>query len=106
LAGVDLFWEKSIAGWLLITGSFWEKSSVSWWSTSQTNVAVTTPEDLLGPTTGCLQLKQSWAYSVGWWLVAGAGLLWEKSTVDWFVVREKYCWLVADKPSEQAHDVF
>jgi hypothetical protein len=20
----------------------------------------------------------------------------------WFVVREKYCWLVADKPSEQA----
>jgi hypothetical protein len=26
------------------------------------------------------------------WLVAG----------DWFVVREKYCWLVADKPSEQA----
>jgi hypothetical protein len=20
---------------------------------------------------------------------------------DWFVVREKYCWLVADKPSEQ-----
>jgi hypothetical protein len=26
------------------------------------------------------------------WLVAGG----------WFVVREKYCWLVADKPSEQA----
>jgi hypothetical protein len=25
------------------------------------------------------------------WLVAGG----------WFVVREKYCWLVADKPSEQ-----
>jgi hypothetical protein len=20
----------------------------------------------------------------------------------WFVLREKYCWLVADKPSEQA----
>jgi hypothetical protein len=20
---------------------------------------------------------------------------------DWFVLREKYCWLVADKPSEQ-----
>jgi hypothetical protein len=26
------------------------------------------------------------------WLVAGG----------WFVVREKYCWLVTDKPSEQA----
>jgi hypothetical protein len=26
------------------------------------------------------------------WLVAGS----------WFVLREKYCWLVADKPSEQA----
>jgi hypothetical protein len=25
------------------------------------------------------------------WLVAGG----------WFVLREKYCWLVADKPSEQ-----
>jgi hypothetical protein len=22
----------------------------------------------------------------------------------WFVLREKYCWLVADKPSEQALD--
>jgi hypothetical protein len=21
----------------------------------------------------------------------------------WFVLREKYCWLVADKPSEQAY---
>jgi hypothetical protein len=27
--------------------------------------------------------------------VAGAG--------GWFVLREKYCWLVADKPNEQAH---
>jgi hypothetical protein len=26
------------------------------------------------------------------WLIVGG----------WFVVREKYCWLVADKPSEQA----
>jgi hypothetical protein len=24
----------------------------------------------------------------------------------WFVVREKYCWLVADKPSEQGYDVY
>jgi hypothetical protein len=28
------------------------------------------------------------------WLVAGG----------WFVLREKYCWLMADKPSEQAED--
>jgi hypothetical protein len=49
------------------------------------------------------------ACSVGWWLMAGAGLFWEKSTagwfwlvaIGWFVLREKYCWLVADKPSEQ-----
>jgi hypothetical protein len=42
--------------------------------------------------------------------MAGAGLFWEKSTAGWlrlvaggwFVLREKYCWLVADKPSEQA----
>jgi hypothetical protein len=45
-----------------------------------------------------------WLVADGWcgfvlrekycWLVAGG----------WFVVREKYCWLVADKPSEQAVD--
>jgi hypothetical protein len=29
------------------------------------------------------------------WLVAGG----------WFVLREKYCWLVADKPSEQGDKV-
>jgi hypothetical protein len=48
------------------------------------------------------------ACSVGWWLVAG-GWCWfvlrEKYcwlvAGGWFVVREKYCWLVADKPSEQ-----
>jgi hypothetical protein len=43
-----------------------------------------------------------WLVADGWcwfvlrekycWLVAGG----------WFVLREKYCWLVADKPSEQA----
>jgi hypothetical protein len=43
-----------------------------------------------------------WLVAGGWcwfvlrekycWLVAGG----------WFVLREKYCWLVADKPSEQA----
>jgi hypothetical protein len=56
----------------------------------------------------CRLLKQIntslfvWLVADGWcwfvlrekycWLVAGG----------WFVVREKYCWLVADKPSEQA----
>jgi hypothetical protein len=42
--------------------------------------------------------------------MAGAGLFWEKSTAGWlrlvaggwFVLGEKYCWLVADKPSKQA----
>jgi hypothetical protein len=43
-----------------------------------------------------------WLVADGWcwfvlrekycWLVAGG----------WFIVREKYCWMVADKPSEQA----
>jgi hypothetical protein len=43
-----------------------------------------------------------WLVADGWcwfvlrkkycWLVAGG----------WFVLREKYCWLVTDKPSEQA----
>jgi hypothetical protein len=43
-----------------------------------------------------------WLVADGWcwfvlrekycWLVAGG----------WFALREKYCWLVADKPSEQA----
>jgi hypothetical protein len=43
-----------------------------------------------------------WLVADGWcwfvlrekycWLVAGS----------WFVLREKYCWLLADKPSEQA----
>jgi hypothetical protein len=28
------------------------------------------------------------------WLVVGS----------WFVLREKYCWLVADKPNEQGED--
>jgi hypothetical protein len=44
----------------------------------------------------------------GWWLMTGAGLFGEKSTAGWlrlvasgwFVLREKYCWLVADNPSE------
>jgi hypothetical protein len=38
--------------------------------------------------------------------MAVADLFWEKSIVDWLLVadlREKYCWLVTDKPNEQAH---
>jgi hypothetical protein len=46
--------------------------------------------------------------------MAGAGLFWEKGTAGWlrlvaggwFILREKYCWLVADKPSEQGPSVF
>jgi hypothetical protein len=42
------------------------------------------------------------------WLMTGASLFGEKSTAGWlrlvasgwFVLREKYCWLVADNPSE------
>jgi hypothetical protein len=30
----------------------------------------------------------------------------EKMTVGWFVLREKYCWLVVDKPNEQAARFF
>jgi hypothetical protein len=32
--------------------------------------------------------------------VVGADLFWEKNTNGWFVPREKYRWLVADKPNE------
>jgi hypothetical protein len=31
MAGAGLFWEKSIAGWLLVADLFWEKSTASWW---------------------------------------------------------------------------
>jgi hypothetical protein len=37
MAGADLFWEKSIAGWLLVAGLFWEKSTAGWWLISQAN---------------------------------------------------------------------
>jgi hypothetical protein len=50
------------------------------------------------------------ACSFGWWLMAGAGLFWEKYcwlVADyWFVLREKYCWLVADKPNEQGAETW
>jgi hypothetical protein len=51
------------------------------------------------------------ACSFGWWLMAD-GWCWfvlrEKYrwlvAGGWFVLREKYCWLVADKPSKQGEN--
>jgi hypothetical protein len=43
------------------------------------------------------ELQRYPAYSFGWWLMVGAGLFWDKSTGGWFVLREKYCWLMAAK---------
>jgi hypothetical protein len=37
MAGADLFWEKSTAGWLLMAGLFWEKSTAGWWLISKAN---------------------------------------------------------------------
>jgi hypothetical protein len=37
MAGADLLWEKSTAGWLLVAGLFWEKSTAGWWLISRTN---------------------------------------------------------------------
>jgi hypothetical protein len=54
-------------------------------------VELTCPTDLHQP----VRLADGWCWFVVrekyCWLVAGG----------WFVLREKYCWLVADKPSEQ-----
>jgi hypothetical protein len=47
MVGVDLFWEKSIVGWLLMAGLFWEKSTAGWWLISQTNRAECKPVELL-----------------------------------------------------------
>jgi hypothetical protein len=35
------------------------------------------------------------------YLVAGVGLFWDKNIANWFILRGKYRWLVADKPNEQ-----
>jgi hypothetical protein len=40
MAGADLFWDKSTAGWLLVAGLLWEKSTAGWWLISQANRAV------------------------------------------------------------------
>jgi hypothetical protein len=40
----------------------------------------------------------------GWcWFVLREKYCWLIAS-GWFVVREKYCWLVADKPNQQAAD--
>jgi hypothetical protein len=39
VADADLFWEKSIVGWLLMADLFWEKSTAGRWLISQTNRA-------------------------------------------------------------------
>jgi hypothetical protein len=42
-----------------------------------------------------------WLVANGWcWFVLSEKYFW-LVTADWFVLREKYCWLVADKPNEQ-----
>jgi hypothetical protein len=41
-----------------------------------------------------------WLVADGWcWFVLREEYCWLVAD-GWFVVREKYCWLVADKPSE------
>jgi hypothetical protein len=39
MAGANLFWEKSTAGWLLMADLFWEKITAGWWLISQANRA-------------------------------------------------------------------
>jgi hypothetical protein len=42
-----------------------------------------------------------WLVADGWcWFVLREKYCWLIAD-GWFVVREKYCWLVADKPNEQ-----
>jgi hypothetical protein len=42
-----------------------------------------------------------WPVADGWcWFVLREKYCWLVAS-GWFVLREKYCWLVADKPSEQ-----
>jgi hypothetical protein len=43
-----------------------------------------------------------WLVADGWcWFVLREKYCWLVAA-GWFVLREMYCWLVADKPSEQA----
>jgi hypothetical protein len=46
-----------------------------------------------------------WLVADGWcWFVLREKYCWLVAD-GWFVVREKYCWLVADKPNEQGNDL-
>jgi hypothetical protein len=41
----------------------------------------------------------------GWcWFVLGEKYCWLVGD-GWFILREKYCWLVADKPNEQGNGI-
>jgi hypothetical protein len=54
------------------------------------------------PPTGCMAANSLfvWLMADGWcWFVLREKYCW-LVVGDWFVLREKYCWLVADKPSE------
>jgi hypothetical protein len=50
------------------------------------------------------QIKGFSACSFGWWLVLVCSERKVLLAGGWFVLREKYCWLVADKSDE--HDVY
>jgi hypothetical protein len=46
-----------------------------------------------------------WLVPDGWcWFVLREKYCWLVAD-GWFVLREKYCWLVADKPSERGVDL-
>jgi hypothetical protein len=50
----------------------------------------------------CRSSLFGWLVADGWcWFVLREKYCW-LVVGGWFVLREKYCWLVADKPSEQA----
>jgi hypothetical protein len=47
-----------------------------------------------------------WLVADGWcWFVLREKYCW-LVVGGWFVLREKYCWLVADNPSEQGVDLY
>jgi hypothetical protein len=55
---------------------------------------------VVNPTQGIYSLF-GWLVADSWcWFVLREEYCWLVAD-GWFVVREKYCWLVADKPSEQ-----
>jgi hypothetical protein len=46
-----------------------------------------------------------WLVADGWcWFVLREKYCW-LIACGWFILREKYCWLVADKPSEQGNRI-